>query len=79
MTSAQWSEWKSYYEIEPFGEYRSELRHGQVMQLLDAAHFKHDGPPKKVSSFMNFKNEPEIEMTPEQINECFKGLFGARS
>ena len=55
----------SYAAIEPFGEYRSELRHGQQMQILEAAHFKLD-KPKKVAEYMNFLNEPEKELRDEE-------------
>jgi hypothetical protein len=77
MTSSQFAEWMTYSSIDQFGERRSELRHGQLMQLLHAAHFKTEGSPRPVTSFMNFIDEPEEpELTPEQINECFKGMFG---
>jgi hypothetical protein len=61
MTSSQFAEWKAFSAIDPIGsEYRSEVRHAQLMRLLDAAHFKQDYP-KKVSEFMNFLNETEEE------------------
>lgn len=65
-----------YAAIEPFGEYRSELRHGQLMQLTDAAHFKRD-TPAKVSDFMNFIEKPEPKpLTPTEISARFKTMFG---
>jgi hypothetical protein len=47
-----------YAGVEPFGEYRNELRHGQQMQLLDAAHFTRDTPVGPIH-FMNFMDAPE--------------------
>ena len=76
LSSTQFTQWQAYSAIEPFGEYRSELRHGQQMQLLDAAHFKRDHP-KKVLDFMNFVDAPpEKKMTDEEIEMAFKGIFG---
>jgi hypothetical protein len=58
MTSSQFAEWLTYSAIDPVGrEYRQEIRHGQLMQLLDAAHFKRDRPAK-VCDFMNFQEAP---------------------
>jgi ABC-type thiamine transport system substrate-binding protein len=77
MTAEQWNGWLAYSAIEPFGEYRSELRHGQLMQLTNAAHFKSDGEPKTVASFMNFLNDPEErQLTPEEIESALAGIFG---
>ena len=68
MTSSQFAEWMQYNSIEPFGEYRNELRHGQLMKLLDEAHFKRD-IPVTVANFMNFQEKPEvieIDLSDEQ-------------
>jgi len=56
----------AYAAIEPFGEYRSELRHGQQMHLIDRAAFKRD-TPLAVLDFMNFIEKPqEKQLTPEE-------------
>lgn len=48
------------------------------MQLTDAAHFKNEGAPKTVASFMNFMNEPaEKELTPEETYSLIDSqIFG---
>lgn len=76
LTSKQIAEWMTYGSIEPFGEYRSELRHGQLMHLLDTAHFKRD-TPVRVVDFMNFTEAPEEKkLTPEEIERALAGIFG---
>lgn len=46
------------------------------MQLLDAAHFKRD-TPAKVADFMNFIDVPEErQLTPEEIEQEMKRIFG---
>jgi hypothetical protein len=70
-----------YEGIEPFGEYRSELRHGQAMSMT--ANLNRDTKkrpePYKAVDFMNFvEHPPEKELTTEELNAAFKGLFGAR-
>ena len=57
-----------YAGIEPFGEYRSELRHGQQMQLLDAAHFQRDTPVGPIH-FMNFVDQTEAAAPEEDPDE----------
>jgi len=48
----------AYGAIEPFGEYRSELRHGQQMHLMDRGIYKRD-KPLQITDFMNFVAKPE--------------------
>ena len=74
MSSSQFSEWQAYAAIEPFGEYREELRHGSLMHLLDRAHFKRDTPVMPVD-FMHFvdkaeKREPTIEETIASLDRA---------
>jgi len=80
MTSSQFAEWLTFSAIEPVGrEYRNELRHGQVMQLLDAANFKRD-KPATVADFMNFQEKPEVkelDLSDEQVQaKIDKEAFG---
>lgn len=51
----------AYAAIEPFGEYRSELRHGQQMaHMHNLKYFNHKFPKQKNDiDFMNFINKPE--------------------
>jgi hypothetical protein len=69
MTSNEFYEAMVYAIVEPYGENREELRHGQLMHLLDRANFKRDTPLKPID-FMNFVNRPEEkepELTPEEM------------
>ena len=66
MTSTEFAEMMAYASIEPFGEQREELRHGQLMHLLDRANFKRD-KPLSVIDFMNFIHKPEAKpLSPEE-------------
>lgn len=66
MSSSQLTEWMAYASIEPFGEHRAEIRHGQQMHLLDRAHFKRDEPLMPID-FMNFVERPEEpKLTPQE-------------
>ena len=48
-----------------------------MMQLLDAAHFKRE-ESATVGDFMNFiEKPPEPKLTDEEIEQAFKGIFGA--
>jgi hypothetical protein len=77
LTARQLNEWKAFASLEPIGEYRQELRHGQMMHLLHSAHFKADREIKPVD-FMNFFDPPpEKKLTPEEIESALTGIFGA--
>ena len=81
ITSSQLAGWMAYAAIEPFGEYRSELRHGQQMALQ--ANINRDSKrkpqPYTPAEFMNFVDSPEEERsepTPEEIEAKLERIFG---
>ncbi|QXE85969.1 hypothetical protein KP003_16640 [Geomonas nitrogeniifigens] len=76
MTSSEVGEMLAYDSIDPCGEYREELRHGQMMHLFHLANFKNDGDLLPVD-FMNFTKQPEPEETEvERLARIDKEVFG---
>lgn len=80
MPASVFQEWQMYDRIEPFGEFRSELRHGQTMALTANLNRDPKSKPEPFNAmdFMNFIEKPEEkELTPE---ECFakidRDVFG---
>lgn len=79
LTARELMETMTYATVEPFGEYRNEVRHGQLMHLLDAANFKRD---KRLTpaDFMNFivrPEEPPEQLDPEEMQRRVdKEIFG---
>jgi len=72
MSSSQFAEWMAFYAVEPFGEIRQELRHGQHLSLM--ANINRDAEKKKepfsAADFMNYVDLPEekpVSDTPAQI------------
>ena len=81
LTSSQLAGWMAYAAIEPFGEYRSELRHGQQMALQ--ANINRDSKrkpqPYAPAEFMNFvdsQEEERSEPTQEEIEAKLERIFG---
>jgi len=69
MSTRTFRNWQIFYSIEPFGENRAELRHGQQMAL--AANINRDTKrrpePYNALEFMNYVEQPpEPELTPEE-------------
>lgn len=72
MSSSQFAEWMAYYQAEPFGEFREELRNGTACALLANLERDREKQPDPFSAldFMHFTERPEqqeVEQTPEQI------------
>jgi hypothetical protein len=80
MSASTFQEWQLYDRIEPFGEMRSELRHGQQMAMT--ANLNRDSKkrpqPFTALDFMNYIEQPEEkELTPEEYFEKIdKEIFG---
>jgi len=79
MTARQLRELQHFCNIEPIGEYRSELRHGQQMALTANLNRdkKEKSDPWTACDFMNFQ-EPEAEKvySDEELEEYAKKVFG---
>jgi hypothetical protein len=79
LTAHQLNEWMAYNAIEPFGEYRSELRHGQAMSLTANLNrdTKERWEPFKAVEFMNFiEPVPEKKLSIKEIEAHFDKIFG---
>jgi len=78
LTYNEFTEWMAYYQLEPFGEFRSDLRNGALCSLI--ANIKRD--PKRRSSpyepkdFMPFLDDPELEDEGDgdQLDRLFRNL-----
>lgn len=67
MTVRIFQEWQEYDRIEPFGEQREELRHGQKMAQYANYHRDWEKFPEPATcwQFMNFTEQPEPTEEPE--------------
>jgi hypothetical protein len=79
MTSSQFAEWLAYAAIEPFGEFREELRHGQQMAMMVNLQRdpKQKPEPYVPSDFMNFIDKPKPkQQTPEDVAAGLRAMMG---
>jgi len=79
MTAAQLNELLAFNSLEPFGEYRSELRHGQQMalQLNLNRDPKQRHDPFNALECMNFTQKPpERVYTAEELEKYAAKIFG---
>ena len=79
MTTRQLRELEFYYAIEPFGQYRDELRCGKQMALLSNINRDSKVKPEafKAIDFMDYiDREPERVYTDEELEEYAKKIFG---
>jgi hypothetical protein len=52
LTSPQIAEWMAYFQLEPFGERRADLRAGIIASTVANAHRAKDSRPYKPQDFM---------------------------
>lgn len=84
MTSAQWSEWLAFANIEPIGEFRNELRHGQMMALhcninRDSKQRPEPYTAKDFTNFIEWPEEKPVEQSPEELAAAIKNLLRGRN
>lgn len=77
MSSRELSEWMAYYEIEPFGEWRADVRSAIVAMTVAAANRgKRQGAPK-LEDFMPKFDQVATKGDPESLLEKVRLLNAA--
>lgn len=71
--SRELSEWMAYYRLEPFGEFRADVRAGMVASTFANVHRKRGAQPFSPLDFLAFP-EPE---PPKDMNTQVKEIFSA--
>lgn len=76
MTWREYREWLEFYEVEPFGDERADLRSGIVAALIANVNRdpKKHPQPFKPNEFMPFYQEPPP--TPEQLAHKIRAALG---
>ena len=72
MPEKDFARWQTFYEIEPFGEYRADIR-SAIIACVIANVNRGKRPAHKVEEFMP-KFEPPRQMSDDEIRNVLKGL-----
>lgn len=78
ISSTAFAKWMEYYEAEPFGEIRGELRHGQIMAMTANLNRneKKRPAPFTAEDFMNFQNKPvEKKQSKAEVSAGLRKIF----
>ena len=89
MGSDELTEWMAFYQLEPFGDFRADLRSAIVASTLANAHRSKEGKPFIPEDFMPFvdkhhkerrSDQPKAsELDASRLNiERFKAMFAHR-
>jgi hypothetical protein len=74
LTSRQFYEWQEFYQHDPFGDARGDLRMGILASVFNnRLRGKNETPAKPVDFMPYFK---EREQTPEDIQRTLRGILG---
>jgi hypothetical protein len=87
--SDELTEWMAFYQLEPFGDFRADLRSAIVASTLANAHRSKEGKPFTPEDFMPFVDKQHKELRSDQpkaseldasrLNiERFKAMFAHR-
>ena len=72
------AEWLAFYNLEPFGEHRADIRSGIVACVFANAHRGKNKSAFKVEDFMP-KFDPPKQMSIDEINGVLKGFVHGNS
>lgn len=77
ISSDEIADWAAYYQLDPFGSYRSDLQMGIMVSNLLAPHLKKGATPLKPADFMPVFGEPakDTRMTPQAIHDTLARMF----
>ncbi len=70
IDSRELTEWQAYAELEPFGEWRGDLRAGIVASTIANVNRKKDSKPFKASDFMpEFGKQKDAPVKKQSVSE----------
>ena len=72
LTLQDFYEWRQYYTIAPFGDYRRDLRTAQVVSMHTKERSLHR--LTLTDLFQRIAEDPTIGMTPEEFNAYLREL-----
>lgn len=72
LTAKELLEWEILYGIDPWGEYRADLRNGLLCSLTDACH-RSKGSPGKPLEYMPIVQQ--LTERPQQTEESMKATI----
>ena len=73
IDSHELSEWLAYYQIEPFGETRADMRAALIAMIMANIYRKKNQPPFNLGDFM-FKFEPSKPQSVEEMKAICKSI-----
>jgi len=83
VSSPEFTEWLAYYELEPFGPYADDLRHG-VLASLFANTFRAQGSTEKkpadfmLSADLGAPKQQSVEEMQHRLRMAFKAMERTR-
>lgn len=78
-TQREREEWAAYFDVEPWGEDRADLRMGIVASLIANVNRGRNRPPFKPADFMPKFDKPANLSPDEQVEAVFGALQRKRS
>lgn len=75
MSSREFSRWQAFYNIEPFGDWRADLRIARLAALTANIHRSQNADTSKTSDFM-WDYEAMKPQTQEEVEESIDDAFG---
>lgn len=73
MTAKQFREWEAYYELEPFGEERADIRSAQICQMLANVNRGKNQQPYKLGDFL-LKFDDDRQQRPQTVQEKLNAM-----
>lgn len=65
MTGQEFGEWMAFYELEPWGETRADIRAGVISSTIANVNRGKRTEPYKFTDFMLFQHKDEVEQQEE--------------
>ena len=74
MSSLEETYWAAYFESDPWGDYRADIRNAQLLQMLYSINATKKSKPRSLTDFMPFfkkRVKPD-----ERVTDNVRNLFG---
>jgi hypothetical protein len=78
IASDEFTEWIAYYELEPFGELRADVRQAHTSAILASVHRRKGSRQPRIADFI-FEGKPAAKQSIDDMHNIFRQFVSAHN
>lgn len=78
VDASEFTEWVAYYELEPFGELRADVRQAHTSAILASVHRRKGSRQPRIADFI-YDGKPVVQQSIDDMHNLFRQFVHAHN